>query len=255
VKQGEREESDPLAKARRLAGPARPKRFYESVEMPEEPGEGYVLRLDGKRAVTPGKKTLAVPRGDLARAIAAEWAAQGEVIDPIAMPVTRLANSAIDGVPPRLEEARQPIREYAAADLLYYRAGEPEGLVAAQQEVWDPVISWAERYFGVRFVLSEGVMHVAQPETTLAALKRAIDRFDEPFRLAGLSLATTLTGSALVALALAEGALDQEAAWKAAHVDEDWNIARWGADAEAMLRRARRHADFRAAALALRQSR
>ena len=150
-----------------------------------------------------------------------------------------------------MAEVRRPLVEYAGADLLYYRAGEPEGLVARQRAAWDPILGWAEQRFGARFVLAEGVMHVAQPEATLAQIAAAIEDFDEPFRLAGLSLATTLTGSALIALALAEGALDVEAAWSAAHVDEDWNIFKWGEDAEAMRRRALRLADFRAAALAL----
>jgi chaperone required for assembly of F1-ATPase len=242
--------SNPLDIARRLTAPTRLKRFYARAEMPEGDG-GFVLRLDGKRAMTPGKKPIAVPRHDLADAIAAEWAGQGEFIDPISMPVTRLANSAIDGVATRRAEVRQPIVEYAGVDLLYYRAGEPDELVARQREAWDPILAWAEKRFGVRFVLAEGVMHVPQPETTLAALKAAIKSFDEPFRLTGLSLATTLTGSALIALALAERALDVEAAWNAAHVDEDWNIFKWGEDTEAARRRARRLDDFSAAALAL----
>ena len=171
------------------------------------------------------------------------------------MPVTRLANSAIDGVASRQPDVRKPILDYATADLLYYRAGEPEGLVARQREAWDPVIAWAERRFGGRFVLAEGVVHVAQPEGTLSAIAAAIESFDEPFRLAGLSLATALTGSALIALALAESALDVDAAWGAAHVDEDWNILKWGEDAEAQRRRTRRFADFRAAGLALRSCR
>jgi chaperone required for assembly of F1-ATPase len=201
--------------------------------------------------MTPGKRPLAVPRRGLADAIAAEWNGQGEFIDPASMPVTRLANSAIDGVAPRMDDVRKPLVEYAGTDLLHYRAGEPEALVARQREAWDPILAWAERRYAVRFVLAEGVMHVAQPEATLQAIRTAIESFDEPFRLAGLSLATTLTGSALIALALAEGALDAEAAWSAAHVDEDWNISKWGEDAEAMRRRALRLADFRAAALAL----
>jgi chaperone required for assembly of F1-ATPase len=241
---------NPLETARRLTAPVRLKRFYRTAETPEEDG-GFVLRLDGKRAMTPGKQPLAVPRRDLAEAIAAEWAGQGEFMDPSSMPVTRLANSAIDGVAARQAEVRKPILDYAAADLFYYRAGEPEGLVARQREVWDPILAWAERRFGGRLVLAEGVVHVAQPEGTLAAIAAAIESYDEPFRLAGLSLATMLTGSALIALALAEGALDVEAAWRAAHVDEDWNVSQWGEDAEAARRRGLRFADFRAAALAL----
>ena len=129
----------------------------------------------------------------------------------------------------------------------------PRGWSSVSTPVWDPIIAWAERRFSGRFVLAEGVVHVAQPEPTLAAIRAAVERFDDPFRLAGLSLATSLSGSALIALALAEGALDVDAAWAAAHVDEDWNIEKWGEDSEATARRAKRSADFRAAALALRQ--
>jgi chaperone required for assembly of F1-ATPase len=245
--------SNPLEAARRLTAPLRQKRFYAKAEMAEEDG-GFVLRLDGKRAMTPGKKPLVVPHWELADAIAAEWEGQGESIDPASMPVTRLANSAIDGVASRLAEVKDDVVAYAGTDLLCYRAGEPEGLVERQRAIWDPLIAWAEKRFGVRFVLTEGVVHVAQPEPTLAAIRAAIERFGDPFRLAGLSLATSLSGSALIALALGEGALDVDAAWTAAHVDEDWNIEKWGDDSEATVRRVRRFADFRAAALALKRS-
>jgi len=146
---------------------------------------------------------------------------------------------------------RYEILAYAGTDLLCYRAGEPEGLVERQRAAWDPILAWAERRYGVRFVLAEGIVHAAQSEATLAALAQAVEAFREPFRLAGLHLATTLSGSALIALALAEGELDAEAAWAVAHVDEDWNIFQWGEDTEAASRRAPRLADFRAAALAL----
>ncbi len=243
-------QNDPMAAARRLTAPSKQKRFYKSVSM--EPREGgYLLHLDGRRAVTPGRRPLTVPEQGLADAIAAEWEAQMEFIEPASMPATRLANTAIDGVALRPAEVRAEVAAYAGTDLLVYRAGEPEGLVVRQRAAWDPVLAAAERRYAVRFVLAEGMVHAAQPEPTLAALRGAVDAFNEPFRLAGLHLATTLTGSALIALALAEGALDAEAAWGAAHVDEDWNISQWGEDAEAAARRAQRFADFRAASLAL----
>jgi chaperone required for assembly of F1-ATPase len=242
--------ADPLSKARRLAGPERQRRFYSKPTA--EGGEGgFALHLDGKRALTPGKRPLAVPHAHLAEAMVAEWAAQGDLIDPLSMPVTRLINSAIDGVALRRAEVRADVLAYAGTDLLYYRAGEPEGLVARQRAAWDPLIGWAEARFGGRFILAEGIVHVAQPAASLAAIAAAVEAVDDPFRLAGLSLATSLTGSALIALALAEGAVDRDVAWAAAHVDEDWNIERWGEDAEAKERRTGRFADFSAAALAL----
>jgi chaperone required for assembly of F1-ATPase len=239
-----------MEKARRLAAPARPKRFYKDVHMQPEEG-GFTLRLDGMRAMTPGRRPLSVPSPALAEAIVEEWRAQTGTIDPGSMPVTRLANTAIDGVASRRPAVRREIRAYAGTDLLYYRAGEPEGLAARQGEAWNPILSWAEQRLSVRFLLAEEMVHVEQPDEAMAAVTIALERYDEPFRLAGLHLATTLTGSALIALALAEGALDAEAAWRAAHVDEDWNISQWGEDAEEARRRARRYADFCAAALAL----
>jgi chaperone required for assembly of F1-ATPase len=244
------ERADPMQTARRLTAPPKQKRFYERARM--EAGEGgHTLHLDGRRAMTPGRRPLTVPAERLAEAIAAEWEAQAEAIDPASMPVTRLANTAIDGVAVRLAEVRAEVVAYAGTDLLCYRAGEPEGLVAREKAAWDPILGWAERRYGVRFVLAEGIVHASQPEGTMAALAAAVEAFDEPFRLAGLHLATTLTGSALIALALAEGEIDIDTAWAAAHVEEDWNISQWGEDAEAAARRAQRLADFTAAALAL----
>lgn len=241
---------DPMEAARRLTAPPRQKRFYKIVEMRREEGL-FALRLDGKRAMTPGRKPLAVPNERLADAVAAEWRAQGEQIDPVSMPVTRLANSAIDGVAERREEVRHEVLAYAGADLLCYRAEAPEGLVRRQDALWNPIVAWAEARFNVPFKLAAGIVHVAQSGPTMRRLAVEIDRYDEPFRLTGLSLATTLTGSALIALAVAEGTIDADAAWAAAHVDEDWNISQWGEDAEAGRRRVRRRADFDAAALAL----
>ena len=242
--------ADPMAAARRPTAPPRQKRFYKRARM--EPGEGgFALLLDGRRAMTPGGQRLAVSERRLADAIRAEWEAQADLIDPASMPVTRLANTAIDGVAERLAEVRAEVAAYAGSDLLVYRAGEPAGLVEGQRAAWDPILAWAEQRFGVRFALAERLVHAAQPEATLAALGEAVETFDEPFRLAGLHLATALTGSAVIALALAEGEIGTDAAWAAAHVDEDWNILQWGEDAEAVSRRTRRFADFKAAALAL----
>jgi chaperone required for assembly of F1-ATPase len=246
------ESRNPMHAAQRLARPERVRRFYERVEMSPEEG-GFALRLDGKRAMTPGRKPLVVPEG-LRAAVEAEWAGQGEFVDPPSMPATRLANSALDGVAARPQAVRDGILAYAGSDLLCYRAGEPEGLVARQSRAWDPLLAWAEKRLGARFVRAEGVVHAAQPEPTVAAVSAALAAIDDPFRLAGLHLATTLTGSAIIALALGEGAVSADRAWEAAHVDEDWNIAQWGADAEAMRRRELRRADFDAAALLLADS-
>ncbi|MCT8265681.1 ATPase [Afifella sp. JA880] len=242
---------DAMSKAREHAARELPKRFYKRAEAVETES-GFELHLDERPARTPGKKPLAVARADLGRSLAEEWDAQGERIDPLTMPLTRLANVAIDGVADEMPAVREEVAAYAGTDLLFYRAGEPEALVARQREIWDPLLAWAESRFSVRFRLVEGVMPVDQPEEGLQAVREALEGFDEPLSLAALHTATTLTGSALIALALAEGVIDAEAAWAAAHVDEDFNISQWGEDFEAKERRDRRGSEFSVAAMVLR---
>jgi chaperone required for assembly of F1-ATPase len=165
------------------------------------------------------------------------------------MPLTRLANSIIDGVVDAAGPVQAEVAKFLASDLVCYRADSPDGLVARQAQHWDPLVAWACDAFGARLVLGEGVRFVEQPEDALAAAARAIP--DEPWRLGAVHAVTTLTGSALIALALAQGQLSVEEAWAAAHVDEDWNIAQWGEDAQALERRAARTAEMRAAATVL----
>ncbi len=226
------------------------KRFYQQVTTGTEGGGGAVLLLDGKPVRTPGKAALRLPTRALAEAIAEEWRAQGERIDPLTMPLTRLANSAIDGVAGREQAVIDDIVAHAGSDLVCYRAGGPDGLVKAQQTHWDPVLAWARTALGAPLFLAEGVAHVAQPETSLARLRETLLGRDA-FSLAALHVMTGLTGSALLALAVAQGRLTPEAAWEAAHVDEDWQISKWGQDAEAAERRKNRWRDFAAATRAL----
>ena len=248
---GRKPGADPVRLAQAHARQARPKRFFNKVELGEAPKGGMALLLDGRPARTPAKKPLVVPAGAFAEALRAEWAAQGETIDPLSMPATRLANSAIDGVAARMDVTRADILDYCGSDMILYRAGEPAGLVARQQAAWDPLLAWARERYGAAFILVQGVIHQDQPEAGLARIAGAIEEFDTPFRVAGLHSATTLTGSALIALAVADGFLNADAAWAAAHVDEDWNIAQWGRDAQAERRRAARRTEFDAAVLAL----
>jgi len=223
----------------------RPKRFYETVSVEREKG-GYALRLDGKPIRTPLKKPLALPTRALAEAVAEEWRAQGERIDPETMPLTKLANSVIDGVHGNEEAVIDDIMAHAASDLLCYRADGPQGLVAAQQAQWDPVFDWAKDALDAPFTLAEDVVHVTQRQASLDRIKERLLGFDA-FNLAALHVMTGLTGSALLALAVALGRLTPEEAWKAAHVDEDWQIGKWGDDEEAASRRARHWRDFDAA--------
>ena len=240
--------------SQRQAGLA--KRFYKQVTTDAEGGEGAALKLDGKPVRTPGKAALRLPTPALAEAIAEEWRAQGERIDPLTMPLTRITNSAIDGVVGRETAVIDDIMAHAGSDLLCYRAPGPDGLVKAQQTHWDPVLAWAKTTLGAPLLLAEGVAHVAQPETSLGRLREPLLGRDA-FSLAALHVMTALTGSALLALAVAQGRLTPEAAWKAAHIDEDWQINQWGEDAEAAERRKNRWRDFAAAArtLALVQNR
>ncbi len=236
---------DPMESARRGLRPDVRRRFYETAGV-DEAAEGFRILLDGKPVRTPAKRLLAAPVRALADAIAAEWQAQKDAIEPARMPRTRLANSIIDGVADSKDAVADEIVRYLGSDLLFYRAGDPPGLVARQTEHWDPVIAWARDALGARFILAEGIVHVAQPPEAVAAARAAMPR--DAWRLGALHVVTTLTGSALLGLALAQGALSLDAAWAAAHVDEDWQMTQWGRDALALERRAFRFAEVEAAA-------
>ena len=242
---------DPVRAARQATKPALPKRFYKEAGVaPAE--DGYRLVLDGRPAHTPARRRLAVPQAALAEALAEEWGAQGEFIDPARMPLTRLVNSALDGVAERRDAVVDGLAAYAGSDLVVYRAGDPARLVAAQAAAWDPVLAWVHEALGARFMLSEGlsegVMHVAQPEASLEAVRRAVEAVESPTALAALHSMTTLTGSVLIALAVLHGRLTPQEAWAAAHVDETFQAEVWGRDAEAEARLGGRRGEFEAAA-------
>lgn len=224
---------------------ALPKRFYaEATAAPR--GDGHAVHLDGRPLRTPGKLVLILPTAALADAIAAEWATQKDQIDPLSMPLTRLANSVRDQVDGREREVRADIAKYAGSDLVCYRADAPEGLVAAQARAWDPVLDWARISLGCDLAVGTGIVHVSQTAQSRAAVEAAIAPLDG-FRLASAHVMTTLLGSVILALAVLRGHLTADQVWAAAHVDEDWQIAKWGADAEAMRRRSARLVEFQAA--------
>ncbi|WP_439576055.1 ATP12 family chaperone protein [Phreatobacter sp.] len=236
---------DPVAASRQAMKPSWPKRFYRQATAGEGP-DGWRLLLDGRPAKTPGRRPFALPTRALGEAVAVEWDELGEVIDPLRMPVTRIVNSIIDGVAPDPGPVADDIVKYAGSDLICYRADGPDGLVARQAATWDPVLAWSREALGARFILSEGVMFVAQPDAAIAAIRAALP--SDPWRIGAMHVATTLTGSALLALALERGHLTAEEAWLAAHVDEDFQISQWGADEEAAGRRAAREREMMAAA-------
>jgi len=241
---------DPTEAARQGMRPRVPKRFFKQAHAGDADAGGVGILIDHKPILTPLRRSLAAPTRPLAQAIAAEWDAQADVIDPARMPLTRLANAVIDAVSETPQPVVDEVAKYIDADLLCYRADGPAGLVEKQSRAWDPVLDWARETLGARFILAQGVVHAPQPRDAIAATRAAIP--GEPWRLAAISSITTLTGSGLLALAIAHGALDADAAWLAAHVDEDWQMSQWGHDELALDRRAFRKSEFDAAVAVLR---
>lgn len=207
---------------------------------------GYAVELDGRPLRTPARARLLLPTAALAEAVAAEWRSQGDEIDPRAMAMTRLANTTCDGIVSSPDPIRDDIVAFAGQDLICYRAEHPVELVARQAELWDPVLDWAEPIFGSRPRVTSGVMPVPQPEVVIAGVRRHVGEL-EPWSLGAVHVMTTLTGSAIMALAHVAGAMSVDEAWAAAHVDEDWQAAQWGEDYEAAERRRKRADEMRTA--------
>jgi chaperone required for assembly of F1-ATPase len=222
------------------------KRFWKEVTVEPE-DDGWGIRLDGRPVKTPARSPLAVPTERLAEMIAKEWRSVGESIDPRSMPLTGLANAAIDRVAPEREAFAQGLARYAEADLTCYRAEGPRELVERQEKEWNSLLAWARRRFDVEFVTTSGVTHVAQPEGTVKQLNHAVGAL-EPFHLAGLSPLITIGGSLLAALAILEKAMTPDEALRAISIDERWQLEQWGSDAEAEAALENRRHDFLAAA-------
>jgi chaperone required for assembly of F1-ATPase len=238
---------DPQEAVRRATRAPQRKRFYKEAGTAAADG-GFSVTLDGKPIRTPSRRKVVAPTSGIAEAIAAEWNAQGETIDPLTMPLTRFANSVAE-VTDRVDAVADDVAKYLGSDLLFYRAGHPDALVAREAAFWDPVLAWAANALGAHFILSEGIVHVTQPEQAIKAARGVFPA--DPWSVAALHLVTTVTGSALLALALFRGALDSDEVWAAAHVDDDWNVEKWGVDEEVAARRAARFIDFRAAVTVL----
>lgn len=222
------------------------KRFWTTVSAEPE-GEGWGIKLDGRAVKTPARAALEVPTQRLAEAIADEWQDVGENVDPRAMPLTGLANAAIDRVAPDRYAFARGLANYAEADLACYRADGSRELISRQEEEWDKLLGWARRRYDVDFVTTSGLMHVAQPPATVERLSHAVAALD-PFRLAGLSPLVTIGGSLILAIAVLEKAVTPVEAWEAASVDDRWQLERWGRDAEAEAALENRRRDFLAAA-------
>jgi len=222
------------------------KRFYEAVAVGAS-ADGHRVLLDGRPIRTPAKKAAVVPSAGLAERLAEEWQAQQTVIDPASMPMTRLVNTAIDGIAGQEHAVRDDVAKYAGSDLLCYRAGHPQELADRQAKCWDPVLAWFAELHEARFVTIQGVMPVKQSEAVLAAFRSTLDR-EGALSLAALHVVTTMTGSAVLAMALRQGYANSAQIWDLAHVDEDWQISHWGEDFEASERRDKRWREFSAAA-------
>ncbi len=218
------------------------KRFWTEVAVTPERG----VLLDGRPVRTPGRLPLALPTDALAALVADEWRAVEGAIDPRAMPMTGLANAAIERVAADRASFAGALARYAESDLLCYRAESPPELVARQADAWDPPLAWTRARYDVGFVVATGIVHQPQPPATLARIGEAVAAFD-PFALAALSPITTLTGSIVLALAIVEGALSPDEVWRAATVDEAWQAERWGEDAQAAALLAARRREFDAA--------
>ena len=227
-----------------LTKPCLPKRFYREAAV-QAKDSGFALTLDGKVAKTPGKRPMLLPTGPAAALVAAEFAAQAEVIDPVSMPVMRLCNSVIDGVAGQESAVAEDAARYAASDLLCYRGTSPDALIARQNAAWDPVLQGYVVRHGLTFKSTPGIVFVEQQPASLAGIRRLTGTLNA-FELACVHQMTTLMGSVLLALAVAEGAIVPESAWNAAHVDEDWEISQWGEDDEAIARRRHRTFEFMA---------
>ncbi len=239
---------DPTEAARRAVRPTLKKRFYQTAGVAEA-AEGFAVTLDGRPVKTPARRMLAAPTRPLGEALASEWQAQAEVVDPARMPLTRLANTIIDGVAAASREIGAEIENYRGSDLVCYRAQGPDRLVVRQAHQWDPFLAFAREQLGARFEITYGVRFVTQSADAIAAARQAIPV--DPWRLGAVHAVMTLTGSALIALAFERGVVTLDDAWAAAHVDEDWNMELWGRDELALARRAARLAEMQAAARVL----
>lgn len=220
------------------------RRFWNDSTVEETQG-GYGVLLDGRSVRTPGRAALTVPTRAMADAIAAEWAAQGEEINPLSMPATRAANSAIEKIAPQRAAVIDALAEYGATDLICYRAEKPRELVARQVEAWDPLIDWARVALGAELTLATGVMFHAQPAAALAALRAPLETASA-FELAGLHDLIMLSGSLVIGLK-ARGEADPSALWAASRVDETYQADEWGYDEEAVAYAVDKEAGFRAA--------
>jgi chaperone required for assembly of F1-ATPase len=222
------------------------KRFWKEVAV-SRGQPGWAIALDARPVRTPAGAPLVVPNEPLAEAIADEWRETGEDVDPRQMPLTGIANAAIDRVAPERRAFAKGLARYAETDLACYRSEWPPELVERQTQSWDDLLGWARRRYDVDFCTTSGLIHVPQPQATLERLDHEVSALD-PFRLAGLSPLVTIGRSLVAALAVLDKAITPEEAWDAVTIDDRWQLEQWGADPDAQAALDNRRRDFLAAA-------
>ena len=254
--------SDPQSAAQAAMRPKLPKRFYKNVrivrrngetyrgnEQPNEQYSEFEIHLDGRALKTPARNILVLPNENSASIVGDEWLAQKDIIDAATMPATRMVNTAIDGIGNDPQAVMEDMLKFASSDLLCYRAASPQGLVDLQRQHWDPVLDWAHSALDARFEITEGLVHIAQPKKAVQAIGISLKKWSHPIAVTALHTFTSLTGSLILAVAIAQGRYDAVQAWKIAHLEEDWNISTWGEDHEAQKRRDNRWKEMKAAHL------
>ncbi|WP_297322611.1 ATP12 family protein [uncultured Bartonella sp.] len=239
-------DGDPIRQAQILSKPQLPKRFYENAAVANKDG-GFAIFLDNKPVKTPARNNLVLPNKQLADIVADEFNRQKQNIDPATMPATRLVNAIIDNVGHNMAAVCDDIVKFAGSDLLFYRADAPKELVERQKVNWDPVLDWVRENYGARFILTQGVMFVEQPNNSIEIIRSQLQNIKSPYVLAALHSITTLCGSVLLALAVWQGHLSLQDGWQLAHLDEDWTIEHWGEDKEAAQKQNYHKAEYEAA--------
>ena len=228
------------------------KRFYKNVTV-DETAEGFRFLLDGKPVRTPARQPLLLPTHALAEAVAQEWRAQADEMQPAAMPLTRLVNTVLDGVRATREQVIATILRFGENDLLSYRAEAPVELVARQRR-WNDYLDWVSGRHGARLAVTSGIQHVSQSPETLDALRRAVAGRSD-FDLAALHVLASITGSLVLGLAVLDGRLTPQDAFELSRLDEAYQAERWGSDREAEERAGRLAAEMHHAAELVRLAR
>lgn len=222
------------------------RRFYKEAKIRNLPEGGFAIHLDSRSLETPAGRPLVVPTRPLGEAIAEEWNALGERIDPKLLPLTALANTAIDITGPRRADILAALLGFVETDMLCYRAETPAELVCRQRQMWDPPLAALAERTGARLAVHAGLLPQPQPVEVRERMAATLEALDD-WHLAAVQAVAGATHSLALALSHALGGISCEALIAAAHLDETFQNECWGFDAEAHHRRAAIEAELRAA--------